>query len=110
MEWVMASAANGPVGRPVGTIDDAACDGFLDHLRLGVGQAADRKGDFILDLSSVDHVNANGLMALMIARKDAVDLGVKIILACPSDVVREVLEISRYQLIFDIIDKVELVG
>jgi anti-anti-sigma factor len=110
MEWVMASAAEGPVGRPAGTIDDAACDGFLNHLRAGVAQAADRRSNFILDLAAVDHVTANGLLTMIMARKEAVDLGVKIILACPTDIVREMLEISRYQLIFDIVDEVKLVS
>jgi|SRR5215204_4100831 anti-anti-sigma regulatory factor len=108
MEWEMASAAAGPVGQPAGTIDDAACDGFLNNLRIGVGQAADLKSDFILDLAAVDHITANGLLMMIMARKEAVDVGVKIILARPTTIIREMLEISRYQLIFDIVDEVTL--
>jgi len=107
MEWAMASSAMGPIGRPMGAIDDAACPGFLDLLRQGVGHAADSRSDFILDLGAVDHIAANGLLAMTLARKEAVTRGVKIILACPNDLIREVLEISRYQLIFEIVDTLE---
>jgi len=46
-------------------------------------------------------------MALTIARKEAITSNVKIILARPSPAIREVLEISRYQLIFDIVDHLD---
>jgi anti-anti-sigma regulatory factor len=110
MEWEMAATASGPVGRPAGTIDDAACASFLDNLRLGVGEAAELKSDFTLDLVGVDHISANGLLTMIMARKEAVVAGVKIILARPSPVIREMLDISRYHLIFDIVDEVNLEG
>jgi anti-anti-sigma factor len=110
MEWEMAATASGPVGRPAGTIDDAACDNFLLHLRLGVGQAAELNRDFVLDLAGVDHISANGLLTMIMARKEAVTAGIKIILARPRAVIREMLEISRYQLIFDIVDELDPEG
>lgn len=106
----MAATARGPVGRPAGTIDDAACESFLNNLRLGVGQAAALNSDFIVDLAGVDHISANGLLTMIMARKEAVSAQVKIILARPSAVIREMLEISRYQLIFDIVDEVSPEG
>jgi anti-anti-sigma factor len=104
MQWAESSSARGPVGRPAGIIDDGERDAFLDHLRAGVADAAASKGDFVVDLSAVDHMSAGALMALTIARKDAIANDVKIVLARPSAALREVLEISRYQLIFDIVD------
>lgn len=107
MNWAMTSSTLGPVGRPTGAIDDEACPGFLAHLMAGLGHAEDAKGDFVLDLAEVDHIAANALLTLTMARKDAVARGVKIILARPTQHVREILEISRYQLIFDIVDSLE---
>jgi anti-anti-sigma factor len=107
MNWAIASSAYGPVGRPTGDIDDAACPGFLANLLMGLGDAEDAKGNFVLDLAEVDHIAANALLTLTMARKDAVARGVKIILARPTQAVREILEISRYQLIFDIVDSLE---
>ena len=107
MIWAASSSSRGLVGRPAGDIDDGARDAFLDHLRAGVAEAAASGREFVVDLAGVEHMSASALMALTIARKDAIASDVKIILARPSPALREVLEISRYQLIFDIVDRAE---
>ncbi|MBD3760365.1 STAS domain-containing protein [Sphingomonadaceae bacterium G21617-S1] len=107
MIWAASSSTRGPVGHPAGDIDDGARDVFLGHLRDGVAQAAAGPGDFVIDLSAVDHMSAAALMALTIARKEAINSNVKIVLARPTPALREVLEISRYQLIFDIVDHID---
>ena len=104
MQWAASSSARGPVGRPTGDIDDDARDAFLGHLRDGVALAAAGSGAFVLDMAGIEHLSAGGLMALTIARKEAISSNVKIVLARPSPAMREVLEISRYQLIFEIVD------
>lgn len=108
MQWARSSSARGPVGRPAGVIDDGERDTFLDHLRSGVAGAAASGGDFLLDLAAVDHMSAGGLMALTIARQEAIANGVTIVLARPGPALREMLEISRYQLIFDIVDDLDI--
>ena len=107
MIWSASSSARGPIGQPAGEIGDDAREAFLDRLRDGVASAAGDGGEFVLDLAGVDHISAGALMALTIARKEAITSNVKIILARPSPAIREVLEISRYQLIFDIVDHLE---
>ncbi len=108
MQWAESSSARGPVGQPAGVIDDGAREDFLSRLRAGVADAATSGGDFIVDLAGVDHMSAGALMALTIARKDALGSNVKIVLARPGPALREVLEISRYQLIFDIVDDIDM--
>ncbi|KQX17705.1 MULTISPECIES: STAS domain-containing protein [unclassified Sphingomonas] len=110
MLWAESSSARGPVGRPAGVLDDGARDAFLDRLRAGVADAAASDGDFVVDLAEVDHMSAGALMALTIARKEAIASDVKIVLARPSPALREMLEISRYQLIFDIVDTIDVGG
>lgn len=110
MQWAKSSSARGPVGQPVGVIDDGARDAFLDQLRVGIADAAASNGDFVVDLAAVDHMSAGALMALTIARKEAIGSDVKIVLARPREALREVLEISRYQLIFDIVDELDAAG
>jgi len=107
MQWAASSSTRGPVGRPAGDIGDDARESFLDHLRQGVAAAAVGDGEFVVDLAGVDHMSAGALMALTIARKEAISSNVKIVLARPSPAIREILEISRYQLIFDIVDIIE---
>lgn len=110
MIWAASSSARGPIGHPAGDIDDDARDAFLGHLRDGVGAAAAGDGVFTVDLAKVEHLSAAALMALTIARKEAITKDVKIVLARPSPALREVLEISRYQLIFDIDDSLAVDG
>jgi len=110
MQWASSSSARGPVGEPVGDISNDAREVFLDHLRDGVAAAAAGDAEFVLDLARVEHISTGALMALTIARKEAITRNVKIILARPQPAVREVLEISRYQLIFDIVDELDHKG
>ncbi|KKC26319.1 STAS domain-containing protein [Sphingomonas sp. SRS2] len=110
MIWAASSSARGPVGRPAGDIGDDAREAFLVHLREGVAAAAAGDGEFVVDLSAVEHISATALMALTIARKEAITSDVKIVLARPNPAIREVLEISRYQLIFDIVDDLDADG
>ena len=107
MQWAASSSAQRPVGHPAGAIDDGARDAFLGHLREGVARAAAGAGEFVLDLAGVDHISASGLMVLTIARREAISSNVKIVLARPRPAIREVLEISRYELIFDIVDQID---
>lgn len=110
MIWAASSSARGPVGQPAGDISDDAREAFLGHLREGVARAAADEGEFVIDLSGVEHISAGALMALTIARKEAITSNVKIVLARPSPSIREILEISRYQLIFDIVDDLDMDG
>ena len=75
------------IGLPQGMIDDDARDPFLAGLRDGVAQAAASGNNFVVDLAGVEHIGAAGLMALTIARKDALAQGVKIALARPGPVI-----------------------
>lgn len=104
MMWGISTTKDAIIGRPQGAIDEDARDPFLADLRDGVARAAALGGAFVVDLSGVDHIGAGGLMALTLARKDALAQGVKIALARPGPAIREILDISRYHLIFDILD------
>lgn len=110
MQWAASSSTRGPVGEPAGDIGDDAREAFLGHLRDGVAKAAAAEGDFVVDMAGVEHISAGALMALTIARKEAITSNVKIVLARPTPAIREVLEISRYQLIFDIVDNLDSGG
>lgn len=107
MQWAMSSSTRGPVGHPAGDIGDDEREPFLANLRDGVARAAANQSEFVVDLADVEHISASALMALTIARKEAISSEVKIVLARPQPAIREVLEISRYQLIFDIVDTID---
>jgi len=104
MEWTAAAVGQRLIASPRGDIEDGERDLFLENLRQAVSEAVARSVPLIIDLAAVGHMSASALMALTIARKDAVAGGVRIILARPGAALRKILEISRYQLIFDIIE------
>lgn len=104
MEWTAATVGQRLVATPRGDIEDGDRDLFLEHLRHCLAEAVARSVPLIIDLAAVGHMSASALMALTIARKDAVAGGIKIILARPGAALRKILEISRYQLIFDMIE------
>ncbi|MGB0956641.1 MAG: STAS domain-containing protein [Panacagrimonas sp.] len=61
----------------------------------------------ILDLSGLEYISSAGLRILMLASKKATPAGGKLALAAPQDVVREILEISRFQHVVPIYDSVD---
>ncbi|MFP5455146.1 MAG: STAS domain-containing protein, partial [Alphaproteobacteria bacterium] len=88
MEWTAAAVGQGLIASPQGDIEDGDRDLFLENLRHGVSEAVARSVPLIIDLAAVGHMSASALMALTIARKDAVAGGIKIILARPGAALR----------------------
>lgn len=107
MEWAIASSTDGLVGQPHGGIDELVCDAFLVSMKLAVKDAAQKGCNFVLDLAGIDHISACGLMAMTLARRDAMAHGIQMLLARPNEKIREVLQISRYDSIFQVIDSVD---
>jgi anti-anti-sigma factor len=88
--------------RPRGRIDhqnaesfSAALAPFLNDCRAG--------GDRLLfDLEGLEYISSAGLRVLMIATKRTRPAGGEIAMAAPQDVVREVLEITRFNQVFPV--------
>ena len=85
---------------PVGRIDNSTTDGLRSDLNAHV--AACRKGGdrLILDFSRVDYISSVGLRVLMLAAKKAREQDGSIVVAALQPVVREIFEISRFNLVF----------
>lgn len=54
----------------------------------------------IFDLAGLDYISSAGLRVLMLAAKQVGPQGGRIVLAAPQPVVREIIEISRFHLVF----------
>jgi len=104
MMWGTASENGMVIGKPEGLIDDDAREPFLAGLRDGIAKAGRESAAFIIDMSGIEHIGAAGLMALTLARKEAQAAGVRIALARPGPLIREILDIGRFGMIFDIVD------
>ena len=87
--------------------------GRIDHLNAAeLGQllaphidACRSGGDkLVIDLGQIDYISSAGLRELMLVRKQTEPQGGEIVLAGAQRVVREILEISRFNLVFPIYD------
>ena len=60
----------------------------------------------MLDLSGVDYISSAGLRVLMLARKQAKVQGGTLVVAGLTPVVKEIFEISRFTVVFEVFGSV----
>jgi anti-anti-sigma factor len=85
---------------PVGRIDNSTNNGLkavLDSRLANCRKGGDR---LVLDFSKVDYISSVGLRVLMLAAKKAREQDGAIVVAALQPVVREIFEISRFNLVF----------
>ncbi len=90
-----------------GRIDHANAESFREALRPYL---ADCSGDglrLLFDLSELQYISSAGLRVLMLAAKQTRPEGGRIAMAAARQVVREVLDITRFNLIFPMYDAID---
>ncbi len=87
---------------PAVRIDHGSAERFKDALRPHLLRCAAGQDQLVLDLSGVDYISSAGLRVLMLARKQAKEQGGTLVVAGLVPVVREIFEISRFTVVFDI--------
>jgi len=88
------------VATPLGRIDHANADGLTAALAPLLD--APGGGGVLLDFSRVDYISSVGLRVLMMAAKTLRAQERKLGVAAPQPLVREIFEISRFNLILDL--------
>jgi len=93
---------------PGGRIDHLNAEAFSKAVAPYV-EACNKTGPCLLfDLSGLEYISSAGLRVLMLASKRAVPAGGRIGVAAPTPMVREILEISRFDLVFPVFDNVNV--
>ena len=106
MELNATRSNNIVVLAPHGRIDHLNAEAFGKAVSPHV-EACNRAGPRLLfDLSGVEYISSAGLRVLMLASKRATPAGGRIGVAAPTELVREILEISRFDLVFPVFDSV----
>jgi len=91
-----------------GRVDEATWEAFGSGLSEAIGQARGSTVEkVIIDLSELDYMSSRGLRVLTVAKREASEAGINIILASPNEVMGEILAISRYDKLFIITDRIE---
>ena len=84
-----------------GRIDNSTTDGLKAGLDSYVSTCRADGDKLVLDFSRVDYISSVGLRVLMLAAKQSREQGGTIVVAALQSVVREIFEISRFNLVFE---------
>jgi len=105
MDWQVSRSEGRLIGAPTGRVDETTWEAFSEHLIAAVHDAAAAGETLVIDLSRLDYMSSRGLRALTIAKREA-GTAVPIQLAAPNERMREILSISRYDKLFDVVDSI----
>jgi anti-anti-sigma factor len=108
IHWSDEARDGAIIETPHGRVDEASWQAFGDHLGDSVSRASvvpTKK--LIINLAALDYMSSRGLRALTLAKREAEAVGVTIMLASPSDIMREILAISRYDKLFAVTETIE---
>jgi len=84
-----------------GRIDNGSSEGFKTGLGAHVAECRAGGDCLVLDFSAVDYISSVGLRALMLVARQAREQGGTIVVTALQPVVREIFEISRFNLVFE---------
>jgi len=84
-----------------GRIDNSTTEGLKAGLDAYVANCRAEGDKLVLDFSKVEYISSVGLRVLMLAAKQSREQGGTIVVAALQPVVREIFEISRFNLVFE---------
>ncbi|MGE3772313.1 MAG: STAS domain-containing protein [Gammaproteobacteria bacterium] len=87
---------------PAGRIDHLNADDFRSAIEPHLTVCSGEGPALLFDLSELEYISSAGLRVLMIAAKTAKPRGGRIAVAAPQPMVAEVLDISRFNLVFPV--------
>ena len=102
--WTTENRGGARIVAPAGRVDEATATEFTE--RLGDAAAAG-EGTLVLDLAGVAYMSSRGLRALTLAQRKGTEAGTTIVLARPNPTMREILAISRYDMVFKVAETIE---
>ena len=103
MDYSLTAGKDAVHVRVDGRVDEATWEQFGTGLSEAIEQAG-QSGlpSVVIDLSELDYMSSRGLRVLTVAKRQADEAAIKILLASPNEVMSEILAISRYDKLFTI--------
>jgi anti-sigma B factor antagonist len=89
-----------------GRVDNSTTEGLKAGIDAYIASCRAGGDRLILDFTGVDYISSVGLRVLMLAAKQSREQGGTIVIAALQPVVREIFEISRFNLVFECFDSV----
>ncbi|HEY3797976.1 MAG TPA: STAS domain-containing protein [Caulobacteraceae bacterium] len=106
MEWGLRNDGQRLIAAPTGRVDEESWKDFSTRLNAAVHEAAGASLPLVIDLSGLEYMTSKGLRALTMAKNEAKG-AVAISLAAPNFTMRRILAISRYNMLFPVVDDVD---
>ncbi len=106
MDWRLRKDGAKFVAAPIGRVDEESWKDFSTQLTAAVHDAAAAGASLVVDLSGLEYMTSKGLRALTMAKNEAKG-AVAISLAAPNATMRRILAISRYNMLFPVVDDVD---
>lgn len=91
---------------PAGRIDQSSAAAFEAALAPYVATCTQDSAALVLDFASVEYLSSVGLRVLMLASRQVAAQGGRIVIAALRPLVKEVFEISRFNLVLTVYDDV----
>jgi anti-sigma B factor antagonist len=104
MELHIKTYDNVLVLAPAGRIDHTNCDRFLEAIQPHVERCTACGPRLVFDLGQLEYVSSAGLRCFLIAAKQIKPRAGTVAVAAMRPVVREIFEISRFNLLFPTFD------
>ena len=104
LDWTSEQRGSATVLAPSGRIDESTADEFKERLLAAIEE---KPSVAIIDLAGIAYMSSRGLRALTLAQRAGQDGGTTIVLARPNETMREILAISRYDMVFRVADTLE---
>src|SRR3954470_13241751 len=98
MEIIRKAVGGSVVLAPVGRIEMTTADPFREQVLAALAELGPG-GAVVIDCAHLDYVSSAGLRALMIASKTAKSKSLGLGVAAMQPVVREIFQISRFDLV-----------
>lgn len=83
-----------------GRVDHSAAEAFRDLLWPALQDCGEGQTQLVLDLSGLDYISSAGLRVLMLAAREVKPRNGRVVVSSLQPVVREIFEISRFNLLF----------
>ena len=99
MQLTARRAGSAMILATAGRIDHASAEGFKTALQPHLDRCAAGGDVVVVDLSAVEYISSVGLRVLMLAAKQAKSQGGAIAVAALQPVVKEIFEISKFNLV-----------
>ena len=109
MDWRLRNDGSRLVGAPIGRVDEDSWKAFSAHLTAAVHEAVAASIPLVVDLTDLEFMTSKGLRALTMAKNEAKG-AITITLAAPNETMRRILSISRYNMLFPVVDDVDSAG